>query len=401
MPDLPSHVFISYARVDGDAAARTVEQRLQTRGFRVWRDVRSLNPAADFSVEIETAIAGAAAVVLCITPSLDRHDSFVRREILYAQAKQRRIIPLRIAHAAIPVLVTHLTYIDAALDDEAGAEAAVEAVVGRLRDDRPNAVTRQESASRSAYLAALYDDIVAHLRETVRKLLTTTAITSAAAMPMRRTLPATFRSVVVANSPTEIAPTLTDADFGARFRHERQAIVLHGRPGAGKTTRLMTAARDAVLAGLEDPSEPLPVVVRAADWNVEVDEPIEAWLGRSTPLLAPYELHAACEREALVLFVDGLDELGPVRVLGDGTTFDPRARLLAVLPERLPVLLPSRPDGLTAVAARPRYRVAELQPLGEDQLREYVADLPQLRDFLDAEPALRELARTPLNLGLL
>ena len=141
-PATPSHVFISYARADGTIAAGVMEERLRVAGFAVWRDVRALNPSADFSVEIETAISAARAVVLCITPSLDRQDSFVRREILYAQAKQRRIIPIRLAQATIPVLVAHLTFIEASIDSQASITTMIEAIVQRLRDDRPLPATR-------------------------------------------------------------------------------------------------------------------------------------------------------------------------------------------------------------------------------------------------------------------
>jgi hypothetical protein len=39
--------------------------------FAIWRDVRDLDPTADFSVEIERAIAASAAIVVCVH-GLDR-----------------------------------------------------------------------------------------------------------------------------------------------------------------------------------------------------------------------------------------------------------------------------------------------------------------------------------------
>src|SRR5262249_10079495 len=161
-------------------------------------DVRTLDPAKDFSVEIETAIAAARAIVLCITPSLDRQDSFVRREILYAQAKQRQIIPIRVANAAIPVLVAHLTYIEASLDSDSDVAAMMEAVVRRLGDVRRAPEVRDTAVGRTEYLRALYDEIVTYLDQTVHKLVTLTAVSNRAEGPPRRALPATFRSVVLA-----------------------------------------------------------------------------------------------------------------------------------------------------------------------------------------------------------
>jgi hypothetical protein len=88
----PKHVFISYARSDGYAAAQELNQFLQANSIATWQDVRDLDPYQDFSAEIETAIEAAMHVVVCLTPSIvERKDSFVRREIIYAQGVGRQL----------------------------------------------------------------------------------------------------------------------------------------------------------------------------------------------------------------------------------------------------------------------------------------------------------------------
>jgi hypothetical protein len=109
----PTQVFISYARVDGLDVAGAVQAELESSGFKVWRDLRDLDAFADFSVEIERAIIASDAMVVCITPSIAHStESFVRREVLYAQSKEKPIVPLRIANADVPLLIIHLTRID-------------------------------------------------------------------------------------------------------------------------------------------------------------------------------------------------------------------------------------------------------------------------------------------------
>lgn len=71
-------VSISYACADGSEAAALVEKQLESSGFQVWRDVRSLDAFNDFSVEIERAIIAADVVVVILTPSIRGLDAVVR-----------------------------------------------------------------------------------------------------------------------------------------------------------------------------------------------------------------------------------------------------------------------------------------------------------------------------------
>jgi hypothetical protein len=94
--DAQEHVFISYARADGSQHARELERVLRLEGSTTWRDVRDLEWSADFTSELENAIKSSLAVVLCVTPDVGRADSFVRREIAFAQLVNRPIIVARL-----------------------------------------------------------------------------------------------------------------------------------------------------------------------------------------------------------------------------------------------------------------------------------------------------------------
>ena len=68
MPDDTHYdIFISYARADGRVHADRLEKALTEAGFTTWRDVRNIDPALDFTADIETGIEQSSIVVVCVT----------------------------------------------------------------------------------------------------------------------------------------------------------------------------------------------------------------------------------------------------------------------------------------------------------------------------------------------
>src|SRR5262252_2316067 len=86
--------FISYARKDGSEYAEKLERDFVTASVKPWRDRHDLDPEQDYTAELEEGIENSHAVVCCITPDTRRKDSFVRREIAYALAIRKPILPL-------------------------------------------------------------------------------------------------------------------------------------------------------------------------------------------------------------------------------------------------------------------------------------------------------------------
>src|SRR5262245_39729224 len=109
---MSKHVFISYARDDGLAYAERLEADLNHASHTTWRDKRNIDVYSDFSGEIEIAIRESDVVAVVVTPSVEqRPTNFVRREIIYAQSKNKPIIPLVFPGATVPILINHLTWI--------------------------------------------------------------------------------------------------------------------------------------------------------------------------------------------------------------------------------------------------------------------------------------------------
>ena len=114
-----TRVFISYGRRDtSDLAARLAEW-LEQEGFEPWLDVQHGIPiGAPFDVNIELGISGGDVVVALLSTWSVDPESFCRNELLFAQAKEKPIVPVRVDDICPPIQIISLNYIDAAANPE-------------------------------------------------------------------------------------------------------------------------------------------------------------------------------------------------------------------------------------------------------------------------------------------
>ena len=159
LPGVPGHVFLSYARADGLEQARQLEMILRLEGFATWRDTRDLALSADFTSEIEDAIRNSMAVVVCVTQGTTAADSFVRREIAYAQMVKRPIVLARFADVPPPVSVITNTCVDFYVS----SETARSRLLNFLRTASGENTGSLPDTARNAYLAALHHEITDYL----------------------------------------------------------------------------------------------------------------------------------------------------------------------------------------------------------------------------------------------
>jgi DNA polymerase III delta prime subunit len=178
-------------------------------------------------------------------------------------------------------------------------------------------------------------------------------------------------------------------------------ILLLGEPGTGKTTTLMAFARDMIAKRLENPNQPLPIIIPVVTWDAEKRSPLTEWLAEAVPLLKESLDHIIKNRRALFI-LDGLDELGAVQE--DSKTrekYDPRSRFLEVMPTSSQVVISCRVKEYHDIGAKMAVNgAATLQPLDDLQLKQYLQNLPYLWDMLQEDDNLRQVARTPLLLSL-
>jgi TIR domain/NACHT domain/PBS lyase HEAT-like repeat len=409
----PSDVFLSYARVDGSEGAERIEAALGEKGWSVWRDRRSINPYQDFSAEIELAIRDSRFVVVCVSPSIDSNpDSFVRREIIYAQHLGKPIVPAVMPNAVVPILVNHLTWIACGTgpfgeqrpDFEGGLERLFERLVaGVPPTGRPPG--RDDPLRR--YLGQLYEQIVEWLDSTVLSLVPLGSVESPGAVEgggeRRHALPVTFldrapRRTAAAARPSAPAryENLLDA-----FRQHRGRLLVLGAPGAGKTTALLAFARDAVARRLEDPAQPVPIVAHIATWDPSTRRPLRDWLSSLVTALDKETMDRILAGGQALLLLDGLDELGHERRDEQGKIYDPRLRFVEELPADQDVVISCRAREYEELGQQLSLNGAVLlQPLNDEQIGQFLQDQPDLLAAVRNDDELLTMARTPLLLSL-
>jgi hypothetical protein len=182
------------------------------------------------------------------------------------------------------------------------------------------------------------------------------------------------------------------------------SLLILGEPGSGKTTMLLELARDTIARAEQDPTQPIPVVFNLSSW-AEKRQPIADWLVEelNTRYNVPKRVARRwVENDDLLLLLDGLDEIKPecreacVKAIND---FRQEHGLT-------PIVACSRVADYEALTYRLKLQGAVLlQPFTPQQIDEYFGSagtgLLIARELLEHDPALQELARTPLMLSII
>jgi hypothetical protein len=401
MPD-PLNVFISYARQDGREYAARLDTDLRAAGFRTWRDTRDIDPNQDFSAELEEAISNSTHVVCCITPDTVRKDSFVRREIGYALAVKKPIIPLVFERTLPPIQIINVTRINANTGQWVQTISEVVTRLNHPDDQTAEQATPPDDPYRD-YLNTLYEQIVHYLNRTVFSLVTlrSEATPEAVESSSRQVLPMAFFDMAGIEAKEEERQQFSN--FNEAFEHYGRRVLLLGEPGAGKTTTLFAFARDAVAARLADATCPLPILVPIATWDAKEETPLTKWLANQISTLKQEKIQQLiADNGHILLILDGLDELGKNRV--DEPTngiHDPRISLMSMIPTHSPTVISCRQKDYFDIGEKALLNGAvTLQPLSDSQMRDYLEKLPNLWEVLESDTELREVARTPLLLSL-
>ena len=188
------------------------------------------------------------------------------------------------------------------------------------------------------------------------------------------------------------------------FADVERSLLILGQPGSGKTTTLLTLARELIKRAQGDNTEPVPVVFHVSSWTA-TEDPLSAWL--ENELSGKYRIPKRIgkvwlERHRLLPLFDGLDELsGQDRIACVGA-------INRFIKE---VGLP----GLVVCCRTEQYEELKvklalngaicLQPLTDVQIDAYVQEagiaLAGLRNALRRDSVLKDLARSPLMLNLM
>jgi len=131
------HIFISYARADGEDFAKKLHELFEARGLSAWMDTRGgIAPSTLWDNEIQKAIDEASILVFVMTPgsiaSENCHD-----EWSYALNLGKTVIPLLALKAQpIPMRLHRIQYIDFT---KLSFEIGFDALLKRIKDEPTHA----------------------------------------------------------------------------------------------------------------------------------------------------------------------------------------------------------------------------------------------------------------------
>lgn len=213
------------------------------------------------------------------------------------------------------------------------------------------------------------------------------------------------QTVALHTAPPGLAPTQASAPSTlAAFERSGRSLLILGAAGAGKTITLLELARDLIAQAERDPALPIPVVFPLASWAGH-RLPLIDWLAEE--LSAQYQIPRQIGRRwlsqhAILPLLDALDEVRE----------DALAACVAAINAYQSqhglsgLVVTCRSSDYERLSVRLNLNtVIVLQPLEPQQVDAWLeaggARLVGLRAALAADPALRELATTPLLLQVM
>ncbi|MEZ4616994.1 MAG: NACHT domain-containing protein [Caldilineaceae bacterium] len=212
----------------------------------------------------------------------------------------------------------------------------------------------------------------------------------------------TWNDVLPQPSPLPAAYLLS-SQIRTLFSAAHHRLLIVGGAGCGKTTLLLQLVDQLTQVAINDPSQPLPMLLNLISWNIR-KQPLADWLVEEicrryfiTKRVARYWV----EHDKLLLLLDGFDEVEVdarehcIKTINEFLTHHP-----------LPVAICSRDTDYMAQVGRLNLERAILvQRLSHAQIDEYLTNLQLPESFrtlvTQEDPYLAELAATPMLLHLL
>lgn len=107
----PGHIFISYAREDGDFAQRLAKE-LGDVEYEIWIDVNSIR-TGPWPEQIKEAIFGCYVFIVVLSPD-SKASKWVQKELHYADKVKdvSQIIPIILEEVDLPLQVQDISYVD-------------------------------------------------------------------------------------------------------------------------------------------------------------------------------------------------------------------------------------------------------------------------------------------------
>lgn len=417
-------VYISYPRNDGRDSALSLEREILKIPRRVWVDKRDIDPALDFTTEIETNVEKSSVVLVCLTRSSRQPDHLYQREIAWARRENKPIIGLLFEVIDVPIPTDEQVNVGPKHWDEglSRLKNILKTGIASLRPSTSNNSWKVTQDPYAIYLDRAYESIVFGIN---RRILNPKEITLSSHETEGKVqqhdaddTPVWMRSKAKEMPPTFMMRRHTArldqfASLESAYKHHNGRLLLLGEPGSGKTITMMAFARDMINDRRDNPDLPLPIYIQIATWDARRQPNLTEWLTHHVSGIADdIPVDRLLHDEKLLLILDGLDELGERRVIEtrdpvsnaviEVTSFDPRAKFLAMIPKLNHVVLSSRIKDFDDIGQKANLNgAATLNPLSKDQMQEFLTALPELWKLIQQDQSLMRLAQSPLLLTIM
>ncbi len=430
---LPLSVFISYAHKDESLRQKleTHLSLLQRQGLVAsWHD-RQILPGASLAEEIDAHLEAASLILLLISPDFLAsdycYDVEMKRALERHASGEACVIPIILRpsdwHDApfgdvrcLPrdgkAVTTWRNRDEALVDIAQGLRRTIEELTGHAPDVAQPSSSAVPVPTTSEATHVPIDQNRARMLERVRK----TWIAGILEHSLHGALPIELgleqRPDVLANpwrmlvqesdQPATLLPAGTS--IVQVYDDSQGSFLILGEPGAGKTTLLLELARTLLNRAYQQEDDPMPVVFHLSTW-AQQRLPLTEWLVAELHdrYEVPRPLSATwVNNDRLLLLLDGLDEVAPA-------TRGECMQAINIYRDEHPlvsVVVCSRSSDYLNQPARLRLQTAVIvQPLSDEQIEHYLTDrgeqITGLRERLNHESELRELATTPLMLTIL
>lgn len=132
---MSKHVFISYSRKNAEIMSR-VDRVLRMKGIPTWTDRELIPGTSQWKAAIESAIEGAGAVVVLMSPDA-KASEWIDRELEYARMRSIPIIPILIEGdpvSAVPFELVSSQRLDMSSEDKftAGTDQLIKTVLDMM-----------------------------------------------------------------------------------------------------------------------------------------------------------------------------------------------------------------------------------------------------------------------------
>ncbi|MEO8611282.1 MAG: TIR domain-containing protein [Chloroflexota bacterium] len=411
-----SRVFISYNREDSLFAQR-LRDHVQGLGFETWLDVDDIPKGVYWPDAVDEGLRASDVVVGVMTPESVASRN-VKNEWDWALDNDKPLLLLRLRQAPVPHRYISLNYIECAHDEAAGFAQLGTALANpnraRYRDETappaPRETNRTYSSSDGRNRARMLEKVQGFWIKGVLEHSLHGAALIALGMEGRDEAVEHPWDMVLRHPQYENTALPSETRITDVFDDLGGELLILGAPGSGKTTMLLELARDLIARALTPPSvshqdePPIPVIFNLSSW-ADDRKTIAEWLvdELNTRYQVPRNMGKAwVDADAVLPLFDGLDEV----------TENHRAGCVEAINHFrsehgfLPLAVCSRSADYDALSAKLQLQGAVvLQPLTSEQIDGYLAGLGDAlepaRKTLHSDPALLELAQTPLMLSIL